>query len=73
MVARTIVTALDDRDALALGHGFDQASLAKRLFTWRGRIGGRCFGMEISPLYVDVIVARFEARTGKKATVLHAD
>lgn len=31
------------------------------------RQGRRCYGMEISPAYVDVIVARWEKFTGKKA------
>jgi DNA modification methylase len=30
--------------------------------------GRRCFAMEISPIYCDVAVARWEAYTGQKAT-----
>lgn len=33
------------------------------------QLGRKCFGMEISPAYCDVIVARWEALTGKKATL----
>lgn len=32
------------------------------------QLGRRCFGMEISPAYCDVIVKRWETLTGKKAT-----
>ncbi len=32
------------------------------------QVGRRCFGMEISPAYCDVIVQRWENLTGKKAT-----
>ena len=31
------------------------------------RLGRRCFGMEISPAYCDVVVKRWENFTGKKA------
>jgi DNA modification methylase len=31
------------------------------------RLGRRCFGVEISPQYCDVIVERWEKFTGKKA------
>ena len=34
------------------------------------RLGRKCYGIEIDPIYCDVIVARWEAFTGKKA-VLH--
>lgn len=34
------------------------------------KTGRRCFGLEIDPLYVDVIVARWEQFTSKKATLL---
>ncbi len=33
------------------------------------QLGRRCFGVELSPNYCDVIVARWEALTGKKATL----
>lgn len=33
------------------------------------QLGRKCYGMEISPQYCDVIVARWEALTGKKATL----
>ena len=33
------------------------------------QLGRRCFGMEISPAYCDVIVKRWETLTGKKATL----
>lgn len=32
--------------------------------------GRRCYGMEIDPIYIDVIVLRWEAFTGKKATCI---
>jgi DNA modification methylase len=32
------------------------------------QLGRKCYGMEISPQYCDVIVKRWEASTGKKAT-----
>ena len=31
------------------------------------RTGRRCFGIEIDPLYVDVIIRRWQAFTGKQA------
>lgn len=31
------------------------------------QLGRRCYGLEISPTYCDVIVARWEKFTGKKA------
>jgi DNA modification methylase len=31
------------------------------------QLGRRCFGMEISPAYCDVIVQRWENLTGQKA------
>jgi tRNA G10 N-methylase Trm11 len=34
------------------------------------QLGRRCYGMEIEPKYVDVIVARWEAFTGKKAVLV---
>lgn len=34
------------------------------------KLGRKCFGMEISPLYCDVIVARWEKFTGKKAELV---
>ena len=33
------------------------------------QLGRKCYGMEISPAYCDVIVKRWEALTGKKATL----
>ena len=33
------------------------------------QLGRKCYGMEISPAYCDVIVARWEKLTGKKATL----
>jgi DNA modification methylase len=33
------------------------------------QLGRKCYGMEISPQYCDVIVARWEKLTGKKATL----
>lgn len=33
------------------------------------KTGRRCFMMELDPVYVDMIVARWEAATGKKATL----
>jgi DNA modification methylase len=33
------------------------------------RLGRRCFGIELDPRYVDVAVRRWEALTGKAATV----
>lgn len=33
------------------------------------QLGRRCYGMEISPAYCDVIVKRWEQATGKKATL----
>ena len=35
------------------------------------QLGRKCYGMEISPAYCDVIVKRWENLTGKKATVQH--
>ena len=32
------------------------------------KTGRRCYAMEISPAYVDIAVARWEAFTGQKAT-----
>jgi len=32
-------------------------------------LGRKCYGMEISPAYVDVIVKRWEQFAGKKATL----
>lgn len=37
------------------------------------RLGKRCFAMELSPEYCDVILARWERFTGKKAELLTAD
>jgi len=36
------------------------------------QLGRKCYGMEISPQYCDVIVKRWENLTGQKA-VLHGD
>jgi len=36
-------------------------------------LGRRCFGMEQEPGYVDVVVARWEAYTGKKAELVRGD
>ena len=33
------------------------------------QLGRKCYGMEISPQYCDVIVKRWETLTGKKATL----
>ena len=33
------------------------------------QLGRKCYGMEISPNYCDVIVKRWENLTGKKATL----
>jgi len=33
------------------------------------QLGRKCYGMEISPAYCDVIVKRWENLTGKKATL----
>jgi DNA modification methylase len=33
------------------------------------QLGKKCYGMEISPNYCDVIVKRWENLTGKKATL----
>jgi DNA modification methylase len=35
------------------------------------QLGRRCFGMEMSPAYCDVIVQRWESLTGKKAEVIN--
>lgn len=35
------------------------------------QLGRKCYGMEISPQYCDVIVARWEKLTGKKAELAH--
>ena len=35
------------------------------------QLGRRCYGLEISPAYCDVIVQRWEKLTGKKAEVAH--
>jgi DNA modification methylase len=32
------------------------------------RVGRRCFGIEIDPIYVDVIVRRWQAYSGETAT-----
>jgi site-specific DNA-methyltransferase (adenine-specific) len=37
------------------------------------QLGRKCYGMEISPQYCDVIVNRWEALTGQKATLQAAD
>jgi DNA modification methylase len=37
------------------------------------QLGRKCYGMEISPAYCDVIVKRWETLTGKKATREGAD
>ena len=36
-------------------------------------LGRKCFGMELSPEYVDVIVQRWQQRTGKEATLGRSD
>jgi DNA modification methylase len=33
------------------------------------QLGRKCYGMEISPAYCDVIIKRWETLTGKKATL----
>jgi DNA modification methylase len=33
------------------------------------KTGRRCFGVEIDPIYVDVIVRRYQEVTGKAATL----
>jgi DNA modification methylase len=37
------------------------------------QLGRKCYGMEISPQYCDVIVKRWETLTGQKATLQAAD
>lgn len=37
------------------------------------QLGRKCYGMEISPAYCDVIVKRWETLTGKKATLEESD
>ncbi len=37
------------------------------------KTGRKCFGMEIDPIYVDVIVARWEKYTGQKAKLTNSD
>jgi len=37
------------------------------------QLGRKCYGMEISPAYCDVIVKRWEKLTGKKATLEESD
>jgi len=37
------------------------------------QLGRKCYGMEISPAYCDVIVNRWEALTGKKAVLGSVD
>ena len=37
------------------------------------QLGRKCYGMEISPVYVDVIVKRWESFTGKQATLAPPD
>jgi DNA modification methylase len=34
------------------------------------RLGRRCYGIEIDPRYCDVILRRWEAETGREATLL---
>jgi DNA modification methylase len=34
------------------------------------KLGRRCYGMEIDPHYCDVVIARYEAFTGKQAMLL---
>ena len=34
------------------------------------QLGRTCYGIEIEPLYVDVIIARWEKLTGEKAQLL---
>ncbi len=34
------------------------------------KTGRRCRGLEIDPLYVDVIIRRYEAATGKSAVLI---
>lgn len=33
------------------------------------QLGRRCYGMEIDPIYCDVIIARWEAFTGQQASL----
>ena len=33
------------------------------------QLGRKCYGLEITPIYCDVIIKRWEAFTGKKATL----
>ena len=61
--------------ANAIGHASSSGCLVYDPFLGSGttliaaeQLGRKCYGMEISPAYCDVIVKRWETLTGKKAT-----
>lgn len=75
-VAETPVALIEQ----AIGFSSDPGALVQELFLGSGttliaseRLGRRCFGLEISPAYCDVILARWEAFTGKQATLAPAE
>jgi len=62
--------------AWAIGSLCDQSTSVYEPFCGTGttliaaeQLGRRCYGMEISPAYCDVIVKRWETLTGRKATL----
>lgn len=62
--------------ANAISHGSKLGGSVLDLFLGSGttliaaeQLGRKCYGMEISPAYCDVIVKRWETLTGKKATL----
>ena len=48
---------------------FDAYSGSGTAFIAAEQLGRKCYGMEISPQYCDVIVKRWETLTGKKAVL----
>jgi hypothetical protein len=59
-VDQQIAKAASDFQHQQTGHAPSAVSVVEQL-------GRRCYAMEISPVYVDVCVRRWEAFTGKKA------
>ena len=64
----------------AIGHASKRGQGVLDLFLGSGttliaceKTGRRCFGMELDPKYCDVILARWEAFTGKQATLHPGD
>jgi DNA modification methylase len=64
-----IVARCIENSTTATGLVFEPCSGSGTTLIAAEQLGRKCYGMEISPQYCDVIVKRWETLTGKKATL----